>query len=82
MSVLYGIIGFIAAAAVFAGGYAFGARLVRYRSKRTQSAEEKQRIAEERERLRKEQEAFHTIQNYSVERAYGMLQDDLRGDST
>lgn len=32
---------------------------------------------QERKRLIEEQQAFQQLQNYSVERAYGLVQDDL-----
>lgn len=80
MDFLYGVLGCLAVLVLFLGGGFAGWKLHGYvdgkRYKRDLSDEETKRILQERLELEAQQSAFHTLQNYSAERAYGMLADE------
>ena len=80
MDFLYGALGCMAALLLIIGGAFAGWKLRGYADsksrKRTLTQEEAERVRRERLELEAQQSAFHTLQNYSVERAYGMLADE------
>lgn len=73
MEFIYGFAGALAALVLLGIGYFIGWKMTANRRKVT--AEE---LGEaERRKLKEEQEAFHLVRNYTTERAYGMVDDDL-----
>ena len=80
MDFLYGVLGCLAALLLITGGAFAGWKLRGYADgkarKRTLTQEEAERVRLERLELEAQQSAFHTLQNYSAERAYGMIVDE------
>lgn len=76
---LAGACGALAVIVVFACGVLCGWKTSRYvetlKQRKADPASE-----EEKEKLRAEQQAFHSVQNYSAETAYGITPDMLRHD--
>lgn len=82
MPFLYGILGGLMVFLLLALGMALGLLLGKYLrprdgAKRNISAEEAFRQEEERKRLVESQQAFRMLQDYSAERAYGMMDSGL-----
>lgn len=73
MSFLYGALGTLAVMILFLGGAFAGWKAHDWLDKRTQKKTAKELTEDERRKLQEQQEAFHVLQNYSVERAYGMV---------
>lgn len=71
--VLYGFAGALAVIALLGLGFFVGWKA--HRSRRIIMTKElaEELSEQERKRLRQEQEAFNLVQNYTVERAYGMV---------
>ena len=67
---LFGFAGMAAALGIFGGGAVFGWQLHKAAGKGPVTA--RTLSPEEEKRLREEQEAFHRLQNYTVEDAYGI----------
>lgn len=80
MEFLYGVLGCLVALALFSGGGFAGWKLrglVDGRAKKRElTDEDAEKIRRERLELEAQQSAFHTLQNYSAERAYGMIADE------
>ena len=80
MEFLYGVLGCLAVLVLFLGGGFAGWKLHGYadskRYRRSLSEDEQKRIVQERRELEAQQAAFHTLQNYSAELAYGMVTED------
>lgn len=74
-NILLGFVGALLVVALLTGGALAGWHLhkafVKHTSPVVEPPEEK-----ERRRLIEEHQAWHTVQNYSAERAYGMTKDD------
>jgi len=74
MNFVLGFLGALTVVALIAVGGACGwfahKTFVKHTTPVAERPEEK-----ERQRLRAEQQAFHLLQNYSTERAYGMVSD-------
>lgn len=72
MSILYGAFGAIAVLTLLAlgffAGWAAHGRFCRSRAERPEEAELR--------RLREEQDAFHRLQNYNADVAYGLAEED------
>ena len=68
MKFLFGILGCFLSVCLFAAGFAAGWKL-RCRLPDVTAGQLSER---EKHRLAEEQQAFHTLQNYSAERAYGI----------
>lgn len=71
MEFLYGFAGALAVIALLGLGFFVGWKV----RKNSRVVTAKELGEQERKRLIAEQEAFHLLQNYSVERAYGMADE-------
>ena len=81
MSFLYGILGTILVMALFSGGVVLGWKLnIRFYRTPKMKPEDPIKQQKELERMKEEQEAWRVMQDYSVERAYGMVSDELGED--
>ena len=79
MTFLFGFLGALAAVVLAVAGAAGGWQAHRLFVRHTCRQAEPPKQAESR-RLEQEQKAFQLLQNYSAERAYGMMQEeDLNG---
>lgn len=76
MSFVPGAIGALIVLALFAAGVFTGWKLKAYDDARVSTTRAKELSEDERDRLIQEQEAFKLIQNYTVDRAYGIVNDD------
>ena len=75
MNFLIGFFGGLAVVALIGAGFA-GGWVARGAFARHTAPKAEQPGEAERRKLIEEQQAFNHIQNYSTERAYGMIQDD------
>lgn len=73
MSFLYGALGMLAVIVLIFGSAFLGWKAHDWFDKRTQKKTAKELTQSERQKLQEQQEAFRVLQNYSVERAYGMV---------
>lgn len=71
MEFLFGFLGALLAAMLFAAGAFAGWKAHIWDLKRTQTAQAKELTEQERQKLIAEQQAFNALQNYSAETAYG-----------
>ena len=72
MNFVFGFLGALTAVALFAGGGVCGWIAHKAYTRHTAPVAPEPGV-KERERLKAEQQAFHVLQNYSAERAYGMI---------
>ena len=72
---LFGLLGALLALGLLAGGGVIGWKARGFYTSLTAPKAQKPE-EEERRRLIEQQQAFRQLQNYSAERAYGMVNDD------
>ena len=72
MKFLFGFLGALLAALLFAAGALCGWKAKNWDLKRTQTVTAKELTEKERQKLIAEQQAFTQLQNYNMETAYGM----------
>lgn len=80
MEFLYGVIGCLAVLLLILGGGFAGWKLRGYADSKMHRREitgaEAEKILQERRALEEQQAAFHTLQNYSAELAYGIIPEE------
>ena len=69
-SVLYGLLGFLLAAALMSGGFVLGWKL---HARQTKPPTPEELGAQDRQRLINEQNAFRDMMNYNADVAYGLV---------